>query len=76
VFLQVRAIAHELSLGWVRRLAAMASFTDSPLRPGARSLHGYWRRSHYRAMADVLVVAAVIVFVAAMLGMTWALGRL
>jgi len=27
-------------------------------------------------MADVLVVAAVIVFVAAMLGMTWALGRL
>jgi len=27
-------------------------------------------------MADVLVVAAVIFFVAAMLGMTWALGRL
>jgi len=27
-------------------------------------------------MADLLVVAAVIVFTAAMLGMTWALGRL
>jgi len=27
-------------------------------------------------MADVLVVAAVIAFGAAMLGMTWALGRL
>jgi hypothetical protein len=27
-------------------------------------------------MADLLVVGAVIVFVAAMLGMTWALGRL
>jgi len=54
----------------------VGSFTDSPLLPGARSLPGYWRQSHYRAMADVLVVAAVIAFVAAMLGMTWALGRL
>jgi len=27
-------------------------------------------------MADLLVVGAVIVFVAAMLGMTWALARL
>ena len=52
------------------------SFTDSPPPPAARSLPGYWRQSHYRAMADVLVVGAVIVFVAAMLGMTWALGRL
>jgi hypothetical protein len=51
-------------------------FTDSPPRPAARSLPGYWHRSDYRAMADLLVVAAVIVFVVAMLGMTWALGRL
>jgi len=27
-------------------------------------------------MADLLVVVAVVVFVAAMLGLTWALGRL
>jgi hypothetical protein len=28
------------------------------------------------AMADLLVVVAVVAFVAAMLGLTWALGRL
>ncbi len=42
----------------------------------ARSPRGYRDGSEHRAMADLLVVAAVVAFVAAMLGMTWALGRL
>ena len=58
------------------RQAQPGPFTDSLPQPGACSLPGHWRRSHYLGMADLLVVGAVIVFVAAMLGMTWALGRL
>jgi hypothetical protein len=53
-----------------------APFTDSPPPPGGRSLPGHRGRSDDLAMADLLVVVAVVAFVAAMLGLTWALGRL
>jgi hypothetical protein len=51
-------------------------FTDSPPPAGARSPRGYRGTSEHLAMADFLVVAAIAVFVAAMLGLTWALGRI
>jgi hypothetical protein len=54
----------------------LGSFTDSPPSPGNGSLRSHRGRGDDRAMADVLVVAAIALFVAAMLGLIWALGRI
>jgi hypothetical protein len=42
----------------------------------ARLLRGYRARSEHRCMADLLVVVAIAGFVAAMLGLAWALERI
>jgi hypothetical protein len=55
---------------------SLGSFTDSPPSPGSSSLRSHRGRGDDRAMADVLVVAAIAFFVAAMLGLIWALGRI
>jgi hypothetical protein len=52
------------------------SFTDFlPLGP-SRSPRGHHGRGEDRAMADFLVVIAIVVFVAAMLGLIWSLERI
>jgi hypothetical protein len=55
---------------------AGAAFTDSPPRPDRGSPRSHRRPADDRGMADLLVLAAIVVFVAAMLGLSWALGRL
>jgi hypothetical protein len=49
--------------------------TDFPPPWPARSPRGHRRWSDDRDMADLLVVVAIVAFVAAMLGLIWALGR-
>jgi hypothetical protein len=56
--------------------AGQLAFTVSPPGRPQRSPRGYRDRSDDRVMADFLVVAAIAVFMAAMIGLTWALGRL
>jgi hypothetical protein len=52
------------------------SFTDF-LPPGtSRSPRGHRGRSEDRAMADFLVVIAIVAFVVAMLGLIWGLERI
>jgi hypothetical protein len=50
--------------------------TVFPPRRPARSPRGHRGRSHDRAMADFFVVVGIVAFVAAMLGLIWALGRI
>ena len=59
------------SLPWLR-----GSFTDSPPSPGHGSARSHRERGDDRAIADVLVVTAIAFFVAAMLSLIWALGRI
>jgi hypothetical protein len=55
--------------------APQGALTDFPPPRGARSPRGNRGRSDDRGMADLLVVAGIVVFVAAMLGLIWALER-
>jgi hypothetical protein len=58
------------------RGTARRPFTAFLLPRQPRSPRGYRARSDHQGMADVLVVAAIVVFVAAMLGLIKVLERL
>jgi hypothetical protein len=51
-------------------------FTVSPPRAGGGSPRGHRGRGDDRGMGDLLVAVAIVVFVAAMLGLAWALDRI
>jgi hypothetical protein len=51
-------------------------FTVSPPPAGGGSPPGHRAAGDDRAMADFLVAVAIVVFVAAMLGLAWALDRI
>ena len=69
-------IARHSGMRQFKRRRAGAAFTVSPPPPGLRSPRGHRPRDDPGGMADFLVVVAVVAFVAAMLGLIWALGRL
>jgi hypothetical protein len=53
----------------------LRAFTVSPPALGGRSPRGYRSRIDARLMGDFFVIAGIVVFTAAMLGLIWALER-
>jgi hypothetical protein len=51
-------------------------FTDSPPSAGGGSPPGHRALADDRGMGDLLVAVGIVVFVAAMLGLAWALERI